>query len=329
VASLTYVEDFSKGYTRQRVRNKWHYFNGRGQRVTASHIVKRLDAIALPPAYDGAWFCASANGHIQAIGNDAKGRRQYRYHPQFIAQQDEAKYGRCLAFGHALPAIRKQVEIDISRQDMCLNRVVAAVVRLLDIGKVRVGNQAYANANKSFGATTLRNRHAQVKGGRILLDYVGKSGKQQRISIEDRRLSTLVKRCQDMPGQALFQYYDSEGNRHPVSSADVNDYLRAVSGAFTAKDFRTWGASVIAFTALVRASGEIRLKDMLDEVAAQLGNTPAIARKSYIHPALIEAAQSGDFPKSSRRLPRSSTRLSREERGLIVYLEHHSSARAK
>jgi DNA topoisomerase I len=324
VDGLAYVEDFTRGYTRQRVRGKWHYFNWRGQRVTALHIVERLEAIGLPPAYDAAWFCASPNGHIQAIGNDAKGRRQYRYHPQFIAQQDEAKYGRCLAFGRALPSIRKQVENDISRRDLSLERVVAAVVRMLDLGKIRIGNRAYASANKSFGATTLRNRHAQVKGARVLLDYMGKSGKQQRINIEDRRLSTLVKRCQDMPGQALFQYYDGDGQRHPVSSADVNDYLRTVSGAFTAKDFRTWGASVIAFTALVRANGNFQLKDMLDEVAAQLGNTPAIARKSYVHPALIEVAQSGVFPQAARKLPRATNSLSSEERGLIAFLEKYA-----
>ncbi len=324
MTGLAYVEDFSRGYTRRRVRSKWHYFNWRGHRVTASRVVDRLNGIGLPPAYRDVWFCTSPNGHIQAIGHDAKGRRQYRYHPQFIAQQDEAKYGRCLAFGRALPVIRKQVARDISRGDLCLNRVVAALIRLLDMGKVRVGNRAYANANKSFGATTLRNRHAQVKGARLVLDYVGKSGKQQFISIDDRRLATLVKRCQDMPGQLLFQYQDSDGNRHPVSSADVNDYLRTIAGAFTAKDFRTWGASVIAYTALARAGGVLPLKDLLDQVAAQLGNTPAVARKSYVHPALIEGAQSGELSSANWRLPRATKYLSREERGLIAFLGRYS-----
>ncbi len=325
MAGLAYVEDFSHGYTRQRVGDKWRYFSQRGKRISAPHIVARLDAIGLPPAYKDAWFCASSQGHIQAMGYDAKGRRQYRYHPQFIAQQDEAKYGRCLAFGYALPSLRKQVESDLAKRDVSLNRVVAAIVRLLDLGRLRVGNRAYAAANKSFGATTLRNRHAQVRGGRILLDYVGKSGKEQRISIEDRRLSTVVKRCQDIPGQALFQYLDEEGNRHPVTSSHVNDYLRSVTGAYTAKDFRTWGASVIAYRALVQTHGNIRLKDMLDLVAADLGNTHAIARKSYIHPALIQAAQGHGDVGAHWRIPRATKYLSGEERGLIAFLEHYAS----
>lgn len=324
MSGLSYIESFARGYMRQRVCDKWVYRTLRGKIVTAKHIVDRLNAIGVPPAYTDVWLCASANGHIQAIGHDAKGRRQYRYHPAFLAQQDEAKYGRCLAFGHALPVIRKQVERDLARRDMSHERVVAAIIRLLDLGKVRVGNHAYARQNKSFGATTLRNRHAKITGKRILLDYVGKAGKIQRISIEDRRLSTVVRQCQEMPGQALFQYYDqNDSDRHPVSSTDVNDYLREHSGGFTAKDFRTWGASVIAFGALTRAKGETSLKFLLEEVARQLGNTPAIARKSYVHPAIIEAAQGKGAP-NSWRLPRATKFLQSDERGLIAFLEQYA-----
>ena len=328
MVGLSYVESFARGYTRERVRDKWVYRTLRGKIVTAKHIIDRLNAIALPPAYTDVWFCASANGHIQAYGYDAKGRRQYRYHPAFLAQQDEAKYGRCLAFGHALPAIRKQVERDLARRDMSHVRIVAAIIRLLDLGKVRVGNRAYARQNKSFGATTLRNRHAKIEGKRILLDYVGKAGKIQRISIEDRRLSTVVRQCQEMPGQALFQYYDQDGDRHPVSSTDVNDYLREHSGGFTAKDFRTWGASVIAFGALARAKGDTSLKSLLVEVASQLGNTPAIARKSYVHPSIIEAALAKDAPSDSWCLPRATKFLQSGERGLIAFLEHYATPAA-
>ncbi|MEO6717325.1 MAG: DNA topoisomerase IB [Novosphingobium sp.] len=325
MSDLVYVDNFTRGFTRRRSGEKWIYSTLAGIDVKSPRTIARLDAIGLPPAYANAWFCPNANGHIQAIAYDAKGRRQYRYHRAFQVQQDEAKYGRCLAFGHALPTIRKQIEQDLARRDMSHSRVVAAVVRLLDLGKVRVGNRAYAQANKSFGATTLRNRHAKVKGQRVELDYVGKSGKQQRISIEDRRLATVVRRCQEIPGQALFQYYDETGDRHPVSSADVNDYLRSHTGAFTAKDFRTWGASVIAYGALAESNGNIKLKELLGRVSAKLGNTPAIARKSYVHPAIIELAMEQRVGLRSWRLPRATRYLQPVERGMIAFLEDYAS----
>ncbi len=318
---LRYIERFDKGYTRKREGDNWRYFEPNGRPVRAKSIIARLNALALPPAYEDAWYCPYANGHIQAVGTDAKGRRQYRYHPDFSARKDADKYARVLAFAAKLPTIRKQVETDVRRRDLSVDRVVAGVIRLLDVGKIRVGNAQYARENKSFGATTLRNRHATIQGSRVMLEYMGKSGKPQRISITDRRLCTIVKQCHELPGQALFQYLDDNGDRHAVTSGDVNDYLKHHAGEFTAKDFRTWGASVIAYAALAQSEGEITLKDMLAEVSAELGNTPAIARKSYVHPAIIEAAQAGANKRPDWRLPRSTKYLTAEERGLLQFLK--------
>lgn len=318
---LRYIERFDQGYTRKRAGDGWRYFERNGRPVRAKSIIARLNALALPPAYEDAWYCPHSNGHIQAVGTDAKGRRQYRYHPDFSARKDADKYARVLAFAAKLPAIRKQVEIDIRRRDLSIDRVIASVIRLLDVGKIRVGNVQYARENKSFGATTLRNRHATIKGSRVMLEYMGKSGKSQRISITDRRLCTIVKQCHELPGQTLFQYLDDNGDRHAVSSSDVNDYLKRHAGEFTAKDFRTWGASAIAYAALAQREGEITLKDMLAEVSAELGNTPAIARKSYVHPAIIEAAQAGADKRRDWRLPRANLYMTAEERGLMQFLK--------
>lgn len=317
---LRYIERFDQGYTRKRDSDGWRYFEPNGLPVRAKSVIARLNALALPPAYEDAWYCPFPNGHIQAVGTDAKGRRQYRYHPDFSARKDADKYARVLAFAAELPAIRKQVESDIRRRDLSIDRVVAGVIRLLDVGKIRVGNVQYARENKSFGATTLRNRHATIKANRVLLEYTGKSGKQQKISITDRRLCTIVKQCHDLPGQTLFQYLDADGDTRPVTSGDVNNYLKTHAGDFTAKDFRTWGASVIAYSALARMQGDITLKEMLTEVATELGNTPAIARKSYVHPAIIEATQV-DGKIRDWTSPRATSHMTAEERGLLKFLK--------
>ena len=325
MAGLRYVEDFAKGYTRERRGQGWRYLRLDGRPVTSDKLKARLDAIALPPAYQNAWYCSDPAGHIQATGIDDRGRVQYRYHADFRARQDAEKYGRCAAFGKALPAIRREIKRDLARRDMSRERIVAAVVHLLDQGKIRVGNRAYAVANKSFGATTLRTRHADVRGERVTLSFIGKSGKAQRVAIYDRRLAAVVKRCQALPGQELFQYLDDEGTRRVITSNDVNAFLRAHSDGFTAKDFRTWGASVIAYTSLIRAKGQLTLKAMLADVAEQLGNTPAIARKSYVHPALIEAAQQHDVAILPGRLPRARKNLSGVEVALLDFLARYQS----
>jgi DNA topoisomerase I len=321
---LRYVDDGMPGLTRRRAGHGWAYLDAKGQRVTDRAEIDRLNAIGMPPAYRDCWFCVDRSGHIQAVGYDDKGRKQYRYHPGFRARQDAEKYGGCAEFGRSLPAIRKRVEADLAARGVDKRTAVAAVVRLLDLGHIRIGNRQYADANKSFGATTLRNRHARVLGGRLMLCYRGKSGKQQTLSIENRRLATVVRRVQDLPGQQLFQYLDPAGERHAVSSHDVNDYIRDASGKdFTAKHFRTWGASVIAYRTIVQAGSKgIGIKAMLAPVAEALGNTPAISRKSYVHPALIALAKAGGLKgESTVKLPRTSRWLAPAERGLIAFLD--------
>lgn len=321
---LCYVDDALPGITRRRKGRYFAYFDPDGKRITDRDEIDRLNRIGLPPAYRDAWLCPSPHGHIQAIGYDDKGRKQYRYHPEFRAAQEADEYGLCANFGRALPLIRARVENDLASRSLDKDTVVAAVVRLLDLGRVRVGNEGYAKANRSFGATTLRNRHAEVRGGRLRLEYRGKSGKMQRLTIEDARLSRLVRRCQDLPGQNLFEYLDADGSVRPVTSGDVNDYLRAAAGKdFTAKHLRTWGASVIAFKTLVDRNGPVTtLKTMLERVSRTLGNTPAIARKSYVHPALIALARSGETEAlRAVRLPRATKYLGSAERGLIAFLD--------
>jgi len=329
VPKICYVDDSLPGITRKRKGRYWMYFDAKGERIIDRDEIDRLNAIALPPAYADAWFCPSPHGHIQATGYDEKGRKQYRYHADFRAQQESAKYDRCADFGRALPLIRARVEADLRRTAISKERAVAAIVRLLDLGHLRVGNESYARANKSFGATTLRNRHADVSGSTLKLRYRAKSGKDVTMRITDGSLARFVKRCQDLPGQHLFQYLDEDGEAHAVTSGDVNDYLRETSGEdFTAKNFRTWGASVLAFEALCAAQGRLPLKAMLEPVCAALGNTPAIARKSYVHPALIDlaGAANGACPVT---LPRATRYLSRAERGLIDYLDSRSTPKRR
>lgn len=313
------IEPGGDGYTRRRLGASWQYLDARGKTVRSSKVIDRLNRLALPPAYADAWFARDARAHIQATGIDERGRKQYRYHAGFVAERDAEKFGGCVTFGFALPKLRKQVERDLARRDLSKERVVAAIVRLLDLGRVRVGNSAYARQNKSFGATTLRNRHAQVRGSRLMLDYVGKSGKQHSISVDDARLARLVRKCQELPGQALFQFVNAAGERQSVTSGDVNDYLREHMGDFTAKHFRTWAAGVLALDFIVENGGRTSLKALLAHVSHKLGNTPAIARKSYIHPDLIAAAGQTDL-KYPQHL-RGTTHLSRAERALIQFLD--------
>ncbi|WP_114952406.1 DNA topoisomerase IB [Sphingosinicella terrae] len=321
---LCYVDDASPGITRKRRGRYWQYFGPGGKRITDRDEIDRLNAIGMPPAYESCWFCPKPNGHIQAVGYDAKGRKQYRYHPAFREQQDNLKYERLADFGRALPKLRKRVEADIKGKATSCEAVIAAVVRLIDETQMRVGNESYARENKSFGATTLRNRHAKVKGGRLHVTYVGKHGVKRTVSVTDRNLARIARRTQDLPGQHLFEFLGEDGEPRPVSSSDVNEYIKAATGEeFTAKDFRTWGASVIAFEEMVRRarkSGRVRLKSVIAPVAEALGNTPAISRKSYVHPALIEAAKDAGAIGGTR-LPRSTKYLSAPERGFIDFLD--------
>jgi len=326
---LCFVDDSMPGITRKPCGRYWIYFDAAGNRITDRDEIDRLNGIGLPPAYGRAWLCPLPNGHIQAIGYDARGRKQYRYHPDFRAQQDAAKYDRCAEFGRALPKLRRRVRDDLAKRAVTKQAVVAAVVRLLDYEHLRVGNEAYAKENKSFGATTLRSHHLKHLGRSVKMRFKGKYGIERELTITDRRLARIVRRCADLPGQHLFQYIDDEGQLQPVSSTDVNDYIRDAMGSeFTAKHFRTWAASVIAFEQLCAADETgILLKEMLQPVAEALGNTPAISRKSYVHPALIEAVKENPRkPIGELRCPRATEYLSSAERGLILFLEAQAAA---
>ncbi|MES2288394.1 MAG: DNA topoisomerase IB [Pseudomonadota bacterium] len=318
---IVYVDPDMPGISRKKVRNGWGYWTVKGERITDRDEIDRLNRIALPPAYVDAWFCPSPHGHIQAVGYDARGRRQYRYHVDFRAKQDAAKYDRLADFGRALPLLRTQVERDISGKPTARDTVIAAVIRLLDEGHIRVGNESYARDNKSFGATTLRNRHAKVTRSALSLQYRAKSGIMRKLTISDRGLMRIVRRVHDLPGQNLFQYLDEDGAACAVGSADVNGYIKAAMGDdFSAKHFRTWGASVIALETITDAEKDAPLKiaDVLAPVAEALGNTPTIARKSYVHPAVLDLI---GYREAAPALPRKTRWMTPVERALIALLD--------
>jgi DNA topoisomerase-1 len=321
---LRHSDDSGPGISRRRRGHYWQYFDPDGGRITDRDEIDRLNAIALPPAYRDAWLSPHPNGHIQATGYDEKGRKQYRYHADFRARRDKSKYDRTAEFGRALPKLRKRVAADLRRRTLSCDTVAAAIVRLMDCEYLRIGNEAYAQANKSFGATTLRSHHAKITGGKVRMRFKAKSGVERELAITDKSLTRIVRKCQDLPGQHLFQYVNGDGEPRPISSSDVNDYIRAATGEdFTAKHFRTWGASAIAFEAVCAAGDEgIGLKAMLEPVAQALGNTPTMARKSYVHPALIGAVKRDKGRElASRACPRGTKYLSSAERGLIAFLD--------
>jgi DNA topoisomerase-1 len=318
--------DDQPGITRQQIRGKWAYFAPDGSRISDREEIDRLNAIALPPAYTDAWFCPFPNGHIQATGRDARGRKQYRYHDGFRGRQDKKKYLGTIEFGAALPKLRRKVEQDLAGKPTSREAVLAAVVRLLDTEFIRIGNETYAKENKSFGATTLRSRHLKRSGSKLLVKFQGKHGITRELSITDAKLKRVVSKITELPGQNLFQYVTEDGDACPITSSDVNDYIReGTGGDFTAKNFRTWGASVIAFEQMLTAQEEevrkISLKTVLEPVAEALGNTPAISRKSYVHPKLIEAAREDPkLPLGAVERPRARKYLSSEEVGLLNWL---------
>jgi DNA topoisomerase-1 len=323
-AMLRHSSDTEPGITRKRIKNSWGYFDAEGNRVTDRGEIDRLNAVGLPPAYDNAWFCADPNGHLQATGTDARGRKQYRYHADFRAKRESAKYEGLLEFGKALPRLRRRVEQDLKKRQLSRETVLAAVVRLLDTEHIRIGNEQYAKENKSFGATTLRSRHLRRRGGKMLMRFTGKHGIVHEVNVSDTNLKRICKRCQELPGQMLFQYIDGDGEPKPVTSGDVNEYIKQATGDdFTAKHFRTWSASVIAFEQMLKKAENARItvKTVVEPVAEALGNTPAISRKSYVHPSLLEAVkQDARDPLNGMERPRGRKRLSSAEVGLLEFL---------
>jgi DNA topoisomerase-1 len=300
-AGLRYVVDCMPGIRRKRAGKHFAYVDPNGRPLKDAETLARIKSLAIPPAWTDVWICPSPRGHLQATGRDARGRKQYRYHPRWRETRDDTKYGRMLAFGEALPSIRAKVEEQLRRRTLGRKLVLAAVVALLDLTYIRIGNEEYARTNKSFGLTTMRDRHASIAGGQLRFRFRGKAGKVHSYDLRDRRLARIVKRCQELPGQELFQYVDDSGVPHPIGSADVNDYLREISGQeFTAKDFRTWAGTVLAVETLARCEPcetQTALKhdvvETIKAVAERLGNTPSICRKCYVHPAVIQSYLDG------------------------------------
>ena len=294
----------------------------------------RIRSLAIPPAYTDVWICPSPNGHIQATGRDARGRKQYRYHPKWREVRDETKFGRMLAFSDSLPRLRKQVDEDLAKPGLPREKVLATVVRLLECTGIRVGNDEYAKSNRSFGLTTLQDRHVEVSGSSLRFEFRGKSGKTHQVSLSDRRLARIVARCQALPGADLFQYLDDDGNRVSIGSGDVNDYLREITGEeFTAKDFRTWAGTREAAAALDAAGpapskreAKAAILKAIDQVAEGLNNTRAVCRKYYIHPAVLETYEAGTLHDAlNNGGPPSRAKasgLSEDEQAVVRLLRH-------
>jgi DNA topoisomerase-1 len=331
-AGLRYVDVATPGFGRKRVRGGFAYFDLDGKRITDEGEVARIASLAIPPAYEDVWICPSPHGHVQATARDARGRKQYRYHKRWREVRDANKYESTIAFAKALPAIRERVERDSALPGLSREKVLATVVRLLEETHVRVGNETYARDNDSYGLTTLRTRHVRVEGEkRIRLKFRGKSGVEHAITIEDRRLAKTVKRCRDLPGETLFTFVDDAGEPQPVRSDDVNAYLRETTGAdFSAKDFRTWTATVTCATELARAEpvatvaeAKQTLKAACTVAATLLGNTPTVCRNAYVHPAVVETyLDTRELVLPKARAAAATARLDDDERRVLKFLEN-------
>ncbi|ALA19181.1 MULTISPECIES: DNA topoisomerase IB [unclassified Chelatococcus] len=333
-ADLLYINDGEPGIRRRRAGRGFFYVDAAGRRVEDEATMARIRSLAIPPAWTDVWIAPTSRGHVQATGRDQRGRKQYRYHPLWTACRDEVKYATLAAFARALPRMRRRVRRDLALKGVPRERVLAAVVWLLDRAMIRIGNETYRRQNKSFGLTTLRARHVAVRGASLRFAFRGKSGKEWNLRIEDRRIAKVIRSVQDLPGQHLFQYRDEDGSRRPVASQDVNDYIRAASGGepFSSKQFRTWGGTVLAArllsgTPLLETKRERArsLNEVIDAVAAQLGNTRAICRRCYIHPGLISSWEEGRLAEEladvRARLGRPPAGLARNEAVVLAWLE--------
>lgn len=301
---LVYVSDATAGLRRERDGKLFKYFDAHGRQIKDASDLTRIARLAVPPAYEDVWICRDEHGHLQATGRDARGRKQYRYHPKWRTVRDDAKFGRMATFAEGLPRLRRILARDLARPGLPREKVLAVVVSILDATRVRVGNVEYARDNKSFGLTTLRNRHVSfIRDGRAILNFRGKGGVQHEVPIDDKRIARIVRHCQELPGQQLFQYVTDSGQRAPIDSGQVNDYLRdALGDDFTAKDFRTWGATLQAVILLARTplpeipserAFKSEIVSVVKKVAAELRNTPAVCRRSYINPIVFDAWRSG------------------------------------
>lgn len=327
---LHYIQDTASGFRRQRYRGKFRYLDQHGKVITSAQHLKRIEALRIPPAWEEVWICASALGHLQATGRDAKGRKQYLYHSQWRTLREAKKYEHMIAFGLQLPVIRKQVERDLASPGLGKQKVLAMMIYLLENTLIRIGNEEYAKTNKSFGLTTLCNRHVEIQGSEVKFHFRGKSGVEHALSLRDRRLARLIRNMRELPGQALFQYIDEQGERHAIGSADVNEYLQQITGGdYTAKDFRTWFGSLHTLLALCECEPCSNVTEAKKNIVAaikiaaeKLGNTPAICRNSYVHPLILDSYLSGiRFTPMSLDNGDSGTDLSAAEQCMLHLLQ--------
>lgn len=336
---LRYVTDSGPGFRRKRTGTTFSYYDKDGKRITDKSIVSRIKSIGIPPAYESVWICPSANGHIQATGLDARGRKQYRYHPKWRELRDQDKYAHVMQFAAALPALRARASKHMKLEGLPREKVLATIVSLLEKTLIRVGNAEYAEQNKSYGLTTMRRRHVTIGRAVLRFDFTGKSGKQWKLQVDDKRITAIVKRCAEIPGHELFKYLDNDGASHTVDSGDVNAYIREnTSQDFTAKDFRTWAGTVLAALALAefkkydsQAEAKRNVVAAIEKVAKQLGNTPAICRKSYVHPEILTAYMSGDLikmidAKIAQKFKRQYAKLSADEIMVLAFLHKRLEA---
>jgi DNA topoisomerase-1 len=333
-AGLRYVLDLTPGIARKGQGKKASYIRPNGAVIREQVVLKRIRSLVIPPAWTDIWICPDPQGHLQATGRDARGRKQYRYHPRWNLHRNETKYDRLLSFGRLLPRIRRRVNADLRRSGLPREKILATVVRLLEATLIRIGNEEYARTNESFGLTTLRDRHVKVKGATLRFQFQGKSGIRHNVDITDRRLARIVKQSQDLPGYELFQYLDEEGARRSITSSDVNGYLQRIAGQdFTAKDFRTWAGTVLAARALKEYEGQCEsfskakrnVAAAIGVVAQQLGNTKAVCRKCYIHPEIVQAYLDGTLMESLQRARRQESpgtlrHLPPEEAAVLSFL---------
>lgn len=341
-AGLRYVSDSEPGLTRKASGKSFVYLKADGSRIKDDATLGRIKSLVIPPAWEDVWICRTANGHLQAVGRDARGRKQYRYHPEFRQSRESTKFEHMMAFAKSLPKIRKHIEQDLARRGLPREKVLAAVVHLLERTLIRIGNADYSKTNKSYGLTTLQDRHVRIDGSEVKFQFTGKSGKVWNLQLKDRRVARIVKECQDIPGQHLFQYLDDDGARQSISSGDVNGYLREITGQdITAKDFRTWAGTVLAAMALSEleevdsaAKAKKNLRAAIEEVAKRLGNTPTVCRKCYIHPEITQTYLDGDLVlgvkrEIERELKGNLSALSAEEAAVLALLHRRLRGAAK
>jgi DNA topoisomerase I len=341
-SQLRYVMDDSPGITRKRTGKGFIYINALGQVLRQRKHLRRIQSLAIPPAWEHVWISPWADSHLQATGRDARGRKQHRYHPRWREVRDQTKFDRMSAFGRALPSLRRRLSRDLARAGLPREKVLATVVKLLEATMIRIGNEEYARHNRSFGLTTMRGKHVKVKGAKIQFEFRGKGGKAFNLDFSDRRLARIVNRCQDLPGQELFQYVDEEGRHRTINSADVNDYLRqATRQDFTAKDFRTWAGTVLAAKALreikqidSKTQTKRNLINAIETVAKKLGNTRSVCRNCYIHPAVIDSYLDGSLPNALNQKTDHQTKLlvnqlNSDESAALAILEQQPRAEVK